>query len=94
MTTPATIKQREGSRTLAFGASMPFEGIHERGAYVFNRSGYLLRVPDEACRMGCAHEVSMLANEPLFVTKVSEDPFVPISKARLLAGNCDLEVNF
>ena len=94
MTTQTTIKQRQVDKAAGYGSKIPFEGIHEPGAYVCNWSGHLLRMPGDAFQMGRAHEVSMLAKEPLFVTKVSDDSFVAISKARRLAGDCDLDVNF
>jgi hypothetical protein len=94
MTTQATIKQRNVDKTVGYGSKIQFEDIHEPGAYVFNGSGHLLRVPEEGCQLSGAHEVSILANEPIFVTKVSDDPFIAISKARSLAGDCDLDVHF
>ena len=32
--------------------------------------------------------------EPLFVTKISDDPFVQVSKARIRAADKDVCVNF
>ena len=89
-----------GNRTTAdsehktCGTQVPFEGINDAGCYVCNWSGHLLRVPEDAIKPGRSPLMCITGNEPLFVTKISEDPYVAISKARLLAANCDLCVNF
>jgi len=38
--------------------------------------------------------MSFSASEPLIVTKISENPFIAVTKARVLAADCDLNVNF
>lgn len=35
-----------------------------------------------------------ICRDPLFVTKIHDNPFIPVSKARLLAANFDLPVSF
>ncbi len=54
----------------------------------------MLRVPDDAIKPGRSPLMSLTGTDPLFVTKICEDPFISISKARVLAANCDLNVNF
>ena len=76
------------------GTQVPFDCINEPGTYVCNWSGHMLRVPEDAIKPGRSPLICITGNEPLMVTKISEDPFVAISKARLLAANCDLAVNF
>ena len=76
------------------GTQVPFESINEPGTYVCNWSGHMLRVPDDAIKPGRSPLMSITGSTPLYVTKISDDPFVAISKARLLAANCDLNVNF
>ena len=76
------------------GTQVPFEGINEPGCYVCNWSGHLLRVPDDAIKPGRSPLMLIKGNETLFVTKVSVDPFCPVSKARTVAADCDVCVNF
>jgi len=38
--------------------------------------------------------INIVGAEPLFCTKICENPFVTITKARVLASNYDLPVNF
>ena len=78
----------------SLGAQIPFESINEPGTYVCNWSGHLLRIPPDAIKTGRSPLVSITATESLFVTKVSNDPFVQLSKARTTAANCDLPVRF
>ena len=86
---------RENEQT-ATGAGMqiPFEAINEPGCFICNWSGHLLRIPDDAVKPNRSPVVSMKGLETLFVTKISNDPYVPVTKARLLAADCDVTVNF
>ena len=76
------------------GSVIPFEGINEPGAYVANWSGHLIRIPEDGVAAGRSPLISLLATEPLTVTKISSNPFIPVTKARLLASNYDVNVNF
>ena len=90
-----TLKQSEAEQNVqGYGTQLPFESISEPGAYVCNWSGHLLRVPDDSLKAGRSPTISMRGREPLFVTKIANDPFVQRSKARLLASDGDLPVNF
>ena len=77
-----------------FGSQVPFESLNECGTYVCNWSGHLLRVPDDAIKPGRSPLMTIIGAEPLFLTKISNDPFIVLSKARILAANCDVHVNF
>lgn len=76
------------------GMQVPYDNINEPGTYICNWSGHMLRVPEDAIKPGRSPLMNICGNEPLFVTKISDDPYVAISKARMLAANCDLMVNF
>ncbi len=76
------------------GQTMPFSNISEPGCYVCNWSGHLLRVPEDAVAPGRSPLISVVGPEPLFVTKISANPFESITKAKLLACNADVHVNF
>jgi hypothetical protein len=73
---------------------MAFEQIEAPGCYLLVESGRLLRVPREALSIGRSPLIEMVGTEPAVVTKISDDPFLPLSKARLAAADLDLVVNF
>ena len=77
-----------------FGTQVPFESISEPGCYIFNWSGHLLRVPEDGVKPGRSPLLTIASAETLFVTKISNNPYVPLSKARMLAADCDVTVNF
>ena len=93
---PTPVKQREGeySSFEGCGTQVPFEAINECGTYVCNWSGHLLRVPEDAIKPGRSPLLSIKATETLFVTKISNDPYIPVSKARMCAADWDTLVNF
>jgi hypothetical protein len=74
--------------------TVPFESLNEPGCYICNWSGHLLRVPEDGVAPGRSPLMSIVGCEPLFVTKISPNPYIPVTKARLLAANCDVAVNF
>ncbi len=76
------------------GQVMPFECINEPGAYVCNWSGHLIRVPEDAITPGRSPLVNICGPSQLFVTKISCNPYIPLTKARLVASNFDACVNF
>ena len=76
------------------GMEVPFEGINDPGTYFCNWSGHLLRVPDDAVKQGRSPVIEIIGKEPTYVTKLSDDPFIPITKARMLAADLDHAVNF
>jgi hypothetical protein len=94
-TTTSTNRTREGEhQTTGYGAQFPFESINSPGCYICNWSGHLLRVPDDAVKPGRSPLLGITAIEPLFVTKISDNPFIPVTKARMIACNLDINVNF
>lgn len=76
------------------GTTIPFENINEPGCYICNWSGHLLRVPEDGIAPGRSPVLSFCGSEPLYVTKISDNPFIPVTKAKMLACNWDLAVNF
>jgi hypothetical protein len=88
---PATARQVAGPRS---GTAVPFDAITAAGAYVCNWSGHLLRVPEHSLRPQGALAVNMIGGEPLTVTKISDDPDLPLSAARGLARSLGVSVGF
>jgi hypothetical protein len=91
----ASTRNKEAEFTnWGFGTQIPFEAISEPGCYVCNWSGHLVRVPHDALKPGRSPLLAIRGAEPLYVTKLSNDPYIPLSKARMLAADCDTHVNF
>ncbi len=76
------------------GTRVPFDSIQDPGAYICNWSGHLLRVPPDGITPGRSPLINMVGCDPLFVTKISDNPFVTVTKARMQAANFDLPVAF
>ncbi len=68
-----------------FGPPIPADDISEQGCYVCHWSGHLLRVLANRAGNGQTPLVSVLGDEPLFVTRISSNPFLPYREARRLA---------
>jgi len=73
---------------------LPFENLTEPGTYFCNWTGHLMRVPDDAVRQGRSPVIEIIGPETMYVTKLSDDPFIPLTKARMLAADLDHAVNF
>ncbi len=72
-----------------------FRDIQSPGAYVTHLTGDLVRVVD-AGRIASEDEalVAKHGTEQVYVTRISSDPFIPITDARIAAANLDLEIAF
>ncbi len=71
-----------------------FEQINSPGLYIENQTGILFRVPSDALISGRSPAIEILTTEPCVVTKISNDPFLPITKARMTVADMDLQVGF
>ena len=76
------------------GDQFAFDQINEQGAYVCNWSGHLLRIPEDGVKAGRSPIIGLVATEPPNVTRISTDPFISLTKARMVASNLDLPVAF
>jgi len=90
----ATTQTFNGYTNQPLGSTVPFEAISEPGSYICNWTGHLLRVPDDGVAPGRSPMITIVGPEALYVTKISDNPFITVTKARLLAANFDLSVNF
>jgi len=79
---------------IAPGTTLPFASVNEPGAYVCNWSGHLLRIPENGAAPRQSRLVDTAEHEPAWVTKIADNPFIPITKARMLAAAFDVSVNF
>lgn len=90
-TAPGAISNSVGS---AVPVCIPFDTVQSPGSYVCNWSGYLLRVPVGALGPPCGRTINIVGSEPLFVTKISDDPTIPVPRAREVASSLNLRVCF
>ncbi len=72
----------------------PFNELTEPGAYYFHDTGWLIRIPDEALANGHSPVLSIDSKDDNLVTKISDDPWIPINKARQKCSDYDYMVNF
>ncbi len=89
-----THQQAEFTTTFADGICGPFEKITFPGCFVVNRTGDLFRVPGDALAPGHSPVMDIVSKDPWMVTKISSDPYLPLNKARSIAADMDLFVNF
>jgi hypothetical protein len=90
-TTQTSLQTENGA---SVGTTVPFEAISEPGCYICNWSGHLLRIPEDGVAPGRSPLINMIGSETLFVTKLSNNPFLTVTKARTIASNLDCAVNF
>jgi|TARA_B100000315_G_scaffold170138_1_gene158705 hypothetical protein len=76
------------------GNKYTFGEINDPGTYVADWSGHLLRFPEDSVKAGRSPLMDMVGKEVLYVTKISGDPYVVLTKARQLAADLDCNVNF
>ena len=81
-------------KSATVGATMPFGSIQEPGCYICNWTGHLLRVPEDGVAPGRSPLLNIIGTEPLVVTKISENPYLTLTKAKIIAANIDVNVNF
>ncbi len=90
-----TVKNKSTSDVSVLTAmKIPFSEIQDPGSYVSNQTGHLVRIPEDAVKADRTPVIDLVANEPLMFSKISDNPFISLTKARLLACDLDLPVNF
>ena len=94
MTTGSHSTTKSMDSNTAIGTTVPFESIQAPGCYICNWSGHLLRIPEDGVAAGRSPLVNIVGPEQLFVTKISENPFITLTKAKMIASNIDCNVNF
>ena len=94
MTPATTSNPRPVQPAPGVGNTFAFDQINDPGAYICNWSGHLVRMPEDAVSAGRSPVLEILGRDVLHVTKISENPFIPVTKARMIASDLDLVVNF
>ena len=93
MTTATQCNQTTESGA-SVGTTLPYESIQGPGCFVCNWSGHLLRVPEDGVAAARSPLVNIIGCETLFVTKISDNPYIPVTKAKMVAANLDCAVSF
>ncbi len=75
-------------------ASLAWDQISTAGTYVCNWNGHLLRVPPESVSPDRAPGFNIVGADPLFVTKISDDPELNLQTARQSAAELNLTIGF
>ena len=88
-----TVESTRG-HTAVHNIRLPFAELTEAGAYINEKTGTLYRVPEEALVTGRSPLIEIVGNEPTMMTKISDNAWVPISRARQLAADADLFITF
>lgn len=74
---------------------IPLGNVTQPGTYVAKQTGDLIRIPPDGASSGDEQKLlDKSAQEEMLVTKISDDPFIPITKARFAAAALDVEVSF
>lgn len=79
------------------GAAHPevsWEDLETPGFYVSRTTGNGYRVPAEALIKGASPVIEQVSAQPSRLVKLSDNPFIPLIKARNLAANHNIEPNF
>ncbi len=78
------------------GMSFTIDAIPTPGAYLCDWSGHLLRLPHEAFsqRGNSGATWNIVGGSPLTVTKLSDDPYIPLQNAKQIAGKLNRETTF
>ncbi len=84
----------EGTTQTVRFTTTPFNEITEPGVYYNHETGWLYRIPGEILSLGHSPLLNIVSTNENFVTKISDDPWLPVSKARQICANMDLAVNF
>jgi hypothetical protein len=94
MSVPRTGKTSRPTHASTPGTTIPFAAIDSPGCYICKWSGHLLRVADDGIHPGRIPHVDLVGPDGLFVTKISDNPYLTIDDARRLAANFDLATAF
>ena len=66
--------------------------VQDLGRHGYQRHGVPVAGAMDAYALRVANTI--VGNEPLFVTKISDNPYMTLTKAKVIASNYDLAVNF
>jgi len=88
------VPRTERNKATSSNVTLPFGEITEPGTYYGRDTGWVYRVPEESLAMGHSPMITIVSKEEIYVTKISDDPWIPLNKARQICSNLDFDVNF
>lgn len=68
--------------------------VTEPGAFISKGMGDLVRIVQRGVLQEGEELLRKHDDEPVHIMRISNDPFIPISQARLAAANLDIAINF
>ena len=68
--------------------------VNEPGCYLFTEWGILARVPYDGVTEGRSPKITFFCGTNPVVCKLSDDPYICVSKARQIAADHDYNVSF
>ena len=83
-----------GKKVAPSPLEVPWADLETPGFYVSRETGNGYRVPSEALIKGASPVIEQVSARPTRLVKLSDNPFIPLIKARNLAANWDIEPNF
>lgn len=84
----------EGTTSQRSRVTEPFNEINEPGAYYNHETGWLYRIPEDMLSLGHSPVMNVVGNDEVLMTKIADDPWIPLNKARQICANLDFAVNF
>jgi hypothetical protein len=74
--------------------AVSWDDLETPGFYISRETGNGYRVPPEGLIRGASPAIEQVSASPTRLVRLSENPFIPLIKARNLAANCNIEPNF
>jgi hypothetical protein len=71
-----------------------WDQVNDPGTYVDVRTGDLFRIPREGLVTGASPVVMRESAAPVVLRQLSDDPFLPTLKARLMCAQHNIQPNF
>ena len=87
-------RKLRNDRTTPTHPEVSWDDLEAPGFYVSRATGNGYRVPAEAVTKGASPIIEQVSAQPSRLVKISDNPFIPLLKARNLAANCNIEPNF
>ena len=81
-------------KTSSSHPEVSWEDLETPGFYVSLRPGNGYRISSEALIKGASPVIEQVSAQLSRLVTVSDNPFIPLIKARNLAANCNIEPNF
>jgi hypothetical protein len=87
-------EQTTGGKMNPSHPEVSWDDLETPGFYVSRATGNGYRVPAEALIKGASPVIEQVSVQPSRLVKLSDNPFIPLIKARNLAADCNIEPNF